>query len=150
MSLTQNQIDRINAILEEVEAPVKKWPYEEKDVFAISTNGIIYSEPHYKEMRLSKIYPTPASAQYAFDKQELLYELQAFADELNGDWIPDWNDVGEKKYIIYYNSNRSKFTVDYWMENQYLNQVWFKERKHAHTAIDKFAGRFFNRFNIYN
>ena len=49
MSLKQNQIDRINAIIEEVEAPVKKWPYEE-DVFVISIDGIIYSAPHNKEI----------------------------------------------------------------------------------------------------
>ena len=144
MSLSQNQIDRINTILKE-EVPIKNWPIKGDKVWALNIYGslteFVWELLMKSSMKLSRIYQTEEEAQYAFDKQELLYDLQIFANNINNGWEPDFYNEDESKFFIYYDYSDNEYSINARWNEGLLNQIWFKERNYAQNAIDKFIYR---------
>ena len=144
MNLSQSQIDRINTILEE-EVPIKNWPIKGNKVWALNIYGslteFVWESLMKSSMKLSRIYQTEEAAQYAFDKQELLYELQIFANNINNGWEPDFYNNNESKFFIYYDYNYNEYSINTRWSECLFNQIWFKERNYTQNAIDKFGDR---------
>jgi hypothetical protein len=66
-------------------------------------------------------------------KQYAMLKLQYIADQLNGEWVPDWDDGKEKKWYIYYNN--TNFYID---ANNNFNQlkIYFKSEELAQKALE--------------
>lgn len=62
-------------------------------------------------------------------------KLLEVADYLNGDWKPNWNDVDQRKYFIYYNHNKEMVDIDYYYRSSY-NAAYFSSRENALKAIE--------------
>ena len=52
-------------------------------------------------------------------KREAIYKLMNIASFYNGDWEPDWNNVGEKKYFIVKTYRPERLLVDSRLETDY-------------------------------
>ena len=74
---------------------------------------------------------TKASA--AFFNYQRLYKL---ADELNGDWKPDWSNRDQPKYFVRYSHSSNKYFADTaWHVETYCSIV-FKSSEMANKACD--------------
>lgn len=66
---------------------------------------------------------------------EALVKLINTAKYLNGDWMPDFNDKTQSKYMLYYDHDKNIFKI---ISNSYLqcNAVLFKTNELAQQAIE--------------
>lgn len=68
-------------------------------------------------------------------KQDAIYKLMNIASFYNGDWDPDWNNVGEKKYFIVKTYRPERLLVDSRLESDY-GCVYFRREADAQAVID--------------
>lgn len=68
-------------------------------------------------------------------KREAIYKLMNIASFYNGDWEPDWNNVGEKKYFILKSGRHKSFFVDSRLELN-IGCVYFRSEADAQAVID--------------
>ena len=68
-------------------------------------------------------------------KREAIYKLMNIASFYNGDWEPDWNNVGEKKYFIVKTYRPERLLVDSRLETDY-GCVYFRNEEDAQAVID--------------
>lgn len=68
-------------------------------------------------------------------KREAIYKLMNIASFYNGDWEPDWNNVGEKKYFIVKTYRPERLLVDSRLEADY-GCVYFRNEEDAQAVID--------------
>ena len=68
-------------------------------------------------------------------KLEAIYKLMNIASFYNGDWKPDWNNVGEKKYFIVKTYRPERLLVDSRLETDY-GCVYFRNEEDAQAVID--------------
>ena len=68
-------------------------------------------------------------------KREAIYKLMNIASFYNGDWEPDWNNVGEKKYFILKSGRHKSFFVDSRLELN-IGCVYFRSEAAAQAVID--------------
>lgn len=61
--------------------------------------------------------------------------LMNIAKYYNGDWKPNWNNINESKYYIYYNHKTGKYGVSSSTCTKY-NNVYFRLLKDAQAVID--------------
>jgi hypothetical protein len=99
---------------------------------------------YYENMFLYNIYDFSLSASDAsnFCRNLKKYEpiiywlkiLQLIADDLNGDWMPDWNKFKQLKFYIT-TDNKKTFKVSTTLSNR-GHVVYFKSEYLARKAID--------------
>lgn len=53
---------------------------------------------------------------------------------LNKEWAPDWKDINEKKYFVYYNTETNEYDVDFTTTKKY-SVAYFKTEEIAKEAI---------------
>lgn len=68
-------------------------------------------------------------------KLEAIYKLMNIASFYNGDWKPDWGNVGEKKYFIVKPYRPGRLIVDSRLEADY-GCVYFRNEEDAQAVID--------------
>lgn len=68
-------------------------------------------------------------------KRDAIYKLMNIASFYNGDWDPDWNNVGEKKYFIVKTYRPERLLVDSRLESNY-GCVYFRREADAQAVID--------------
>lgn len=68
-------------------------------------------------------------------KLEAIYKLMNIASYYNGDWEPDWNNLGEKKYFIVKTDKPERLLVDSRLESNY-GCVYFRREADAQAVID--------------
>ena len=68
-------------------------------------------------------------------KRDAIYKLMNIASFYNGDWDPDWNNVGEKKYFIVKTYRPERLLVDSRLESDY-GCVYFRREADAQAVID--------------
>ena len=68
-------------------------------------------------------------------KRDAIYKLMNIASFYNGDWEPDWNNVGEKKYFIVKTYRPERLLVDSRLETDY-GCVYFRNEEDAQAVID--------------
>ena len=74
-----------------------------------------------------------------FDKERiLLFKLHKWAEEHNGDWIPDWEDFREPKYTIAYEYRQFVVSPAY-AYHQFLKIPYFKSKEMAKQFIEEFG-----------
>lgn len=81
------------------------------------------------------IDPNNAPTKYQLERLLALNKLMNVAYYLNDGWEPDWNDGGQEKFYIYYNSAVKTLNVS---ANFYYNGgvVYFKSKEIAKQAIE--------------
>lgn len=67
-------------------------------------------------------------------KREAIYKLMNIASFYNGDWEPDWNNVGEKKYFIVKTYRPERLLVDSRLGTHY-GCVYFRNEEDAQAVI---------------
>lgn len=68
-------------------------------------------------------------------KLDATNQLMNIASYYNGDWEPDWNNVGEKKYFIVKTYRPERLLVDSRLEADY-GCVYFRNEEDAQAVID--------------
>jgi hypothetical protein len=63
-----------------------------------------------------------------------LNKLCNVAKYLNGDWLPDWGDIREWKYSVYYDYKSNTLDVDRTDSCSY-SEIYFKSKELANQAI---------------
>ena len=68
-------------------------------------------------------------------KAQAIAQLINIAKYYNGDWKPEWNNINEDKYFIYYRYIKDEYAVDADL-TEVENVVYFKNRADAQAVID--------------
>lgn len=69
------------------------------------------------------------------NKLDAINKLMNIASYYNGDWKPDWGNVGEKKYFIIKSDRPRRLFVDSILESNY-GCVYFRREADAQAVID--------------
>lgn len=69
------------------------------------------------------------------NKLDAIYKLMNIASYYNGDWKPDWGNVGEKKYFIIKSDRPKRLFVDSRLESNF-GCVYFRSEADAQAVID--------------
>lgn len=68
-------------------------------------------------------------------KIKAIDKLMNIARFYNGDWKPDWSNINEKKFCIFYYNRDKIYTVDYNITFS-SNMAYFKHKEDAQEVID--------------
>lgn len=78
-----------------------------------------------------------------FDKERILInKLKKWAEEHNGGWTPDWSDINENKYYIYYDHSMGseRLRIDLcWISEKFSKLPYFKTIEIARECVDLFG-----------
>lgn len=77
----------------------------------------------------------PSEAIKDGNKLDAIYKLMNIASYYNGNWKPDWCNVGEKKYFIVKSYRPERLLVDSRLEANY-GCVYFRSEADAQAVID--------------
>ena len=66
---------------------------------------------------------------------DAISKLMNIASYYNGDWKPDWGNIGEKKYFIIKSDRPERLFVDSRLESNY-GCVYFRREEDAQAVID--------------
>lgn len=83
-------------------------------------------------------HATEAEAIKARDKQLALYRIKTYAEEKRGEFVPNWDNVNQAKYFIYYNADEEKYDIDYEYHRYFVNQIYIVKEEHCEEIIEKF------------
>jgi hypothetical protein len=132
------EIDKENSTFEKI---VFKKVEEELTYEKIADKLFQYESHYYTDddgniMKTSKGWRCPNVAPTEHQLQRLLSlnKLMNVAHYLNDGWEPDWNDIEQEKFYIYYSNVSKTIEIDY---NCVCNsgEVYFKSRELAGQAI---------------
>lgn len=134
------EIDREKSTFEKIVFKKKEEPttYNEvadltlrgKEGFYISSGGVVFG---FGSIDASTHCPNIALTKEQLEWLLALNKLQNVANYLNGDWKPDWSDLEQEKYYLYFDGE--KFAVGH---SSYIRRsaVYFKNRELAEKAIE--------------
>ena len=78
-----------------------------------------------------------------YDKERiLLFKLHKWAEMKNGDWEPEWSDINENKYYIYYDHSMGseRLRIDLcWISEKFSKLPYFKTIEIARECVDLFG-----------
>lgn len=76
-----------------------------------------------------------------YDKERiLLFKFHKWAEEHNGEWIPNWNEISKAKYCVEYNNYTGEFLVDYYSGILTFSKLpYFKSEEIAEQFIEEFG-----------
>lgn len=84
-----------------------KYPYNNNDecyiIFDDGDTGISYWNGDLEDVsrfRIGNVFPTLEAAELEAERRRLLTQFNAFRDECNDGWKPDFNDHNSKKWVI--------------------------------------------------
>ena len=85
-------------------------------------------------------FKTKEEVEKHLKERKLLFKLHQWAKEKNGDWEPDWKDVFQEKYYIFYDYYRKKLYFSFNNSTGTINKLpYFKTREIAQECIDEFG-----------
>lgn len=119
-------------------------PYKYGDYYwFISDDGIVvrsnwfYHKSDMNRFYSGNIFPTEQSAELEAERRRLLTLFNAFRDECNGGWKPNFT-INSNKYFI--ENRKGKIDVDYiWTVNSFILFGYFKNKEDAERAIELFG-----------
>lgn len=145
--------ENVNKILEEMfsfESKTEKdWemkcPYKYNDEYFIifddgDTDFCYWSDEleDIHRFQIGNVFPTKEAAELEAKRRNLLTGFNAFRDECNGNWEPNWTDEGEFKYCLRVREGEL-LTNHYWLDNMFVPFGYFKNEKDAERAIELFG-----------
>lgn len=88
-------------------------------------------------LNFGNIYRTQEEAEKAILNIRIRNKLRMFAEEINGEWRPNWEDHDEIKwYCVYNESTREWLTVEDCFIHS-INEIYFKTEELAKRAIEE-------------
>lgn len=146
--------EQIKDLKIKLEEKAEKKPYEVEvpedleDYFYVDETGIIYKLSVYVEAEQIKIlnrglaFKTVEEAQQYDKERILLFKLHKWAEMKNGDWEPEWSDINENKYYIYYDHSMGseRLRIDLcWISEKFSKLPYFKTIEIARECVDLFG-----------
>lgn len=115
--------------------------YYADEIGEIYVVGNIISIDAYEEIYQRGIpFKTEEEAEQYDRERILLFKLHKWAEEHNGGWNPNLNDVYEKKYFINYRVQDKIFEIFHtWHYNYFLKLPYFKSEEIARKFIEVFG-----------
>lgn len=133
-------IDRINQPNYEVECPI-----EDLQMFRVSTSGVktveysADSKEDQDQYRSGLIFKTKKLAEDFMKRQQLIFRINEWAKDANGDWKPDW-ETDSRKYQIFCNAAQDRIFVTYHSGSHSLSMLpYFKSFEIANKCIKIFG-----------
>ena len=101
----------------------------------------VYTEKGKAEMYIRGLTFKTEEEAKKYDKERiLLFKLHKWAEEHNEGWIPNWNDIYEKKHYIAFEKEGEIFDVNWCMcYRQFTKLPYFKSVELAEQFIDEFG-----------
>lgn len=120
-------------------------PYQYGDYYwFISDDGIVVRSNwfcHKADMNRfysGNTFSTEQSAELEAERRRLLTLFNAFRDECNGDWIPDWKNGFEYKYFLSLCNSELKIFTGL-LASGFETFGYFKNREDSERAIELFG-----------
>lgn len=133
-------IDRINQTGYEIECPI-----EDLQMFKVSTEGVktmnysADSKEDKDQYRSGLVFKNKKFAKDFLKKQQLIFKINEWAKDANGDWKPDW-ETDSRKYQIYCNAAQDRIFVTYHSGSHSLSMLpYFKSFEVAKRCIELFG-----------
>ena len=132
------EVDKENSTFEKIvfKKVEKKLTYEKiaEKLFQCKKHYYIADDGGIMGTSIGWLCPNAAPTEYQLQRLLALNKLMNVAYYLNDGWEPDWNDGGQEKFYIYYNSAVKTFNVS---ANFYYNGgvTYFKSKEIAKQAI---------------
>lgn len=122
-------------------------PEDLEEYYILEEGGDVLKAHTYSEKWRRKtfirglVFKTKEQAEQ-FDKERiLLFKMHKWAEEHNGDWIPNWKDFNEIKYFIICNKEKGEFDINRCRcFRQFTKLPLFKSEEIAEQFIKEFRG----------
>ena len=154
----EKELKRIEQVVTELrnkllESKVDKKPYEVEvpedigDYYFVSELGVItllkdvfFSAGYEKVYQRGLAFKTKEEAEQ-FDKERVLInKLKNWAEEHQGDWTPNWEDIKEEKWsVMYDDKNKELETYVNYKKQDFLKLPYFKTQELAEQFIEEFG-----------
>lgn len=104
-------------------------------------------ETDMDRFNIGNAFQTEYEADLEANRRDLLTRFKAFRDECNDGWKPDWTNVRQNKYYVFY----SQMNNHVWVSHQVLGNHfhifgYFKNNEDAQRAIDLFGDEIIELF----
>ena len=131
-----------------------KCPYKVGDKYWVIFDSGEFEKVIWNDYNIDKevfnvgnAFPTKEAAELEAKRRKLLTRFRAFRDECNGNWKPDWTNVRQNKYYVFY----SQMNNHVWVSHQVLGNHfhifgYFKNNEDAQRAIDLFGDEIIELF----
>lgn len=152
--------DKLSKVLDDIQTSKKedtwemKCPYKDgDDYWFLFDDGNIDNEywcdclEDDGRFKIGNTFPTEKEAELESKRRNLLTRFRAFRDECNNGWKPDWTNVRQNKYYVFY----SQMNNHVWVSHQVLGNHfhifgYFKNNEDAQRAIDLFGDEIIELF----
>ena len=146
--------EQIKDLKVKLEEKAEKKPYEVEvpdDIetyYTINTRGELQILSFYTRLIQEELYKrglafkTVEEAQQYDKERILLFKLHKWAEMKNGDWEPEWSDINENKYYIYYDHSMGseRLRIDLcWISEKFSKLPYFKTIEIARECVDLFG-----------
>lgn len=85
-------------------------------------------------------FKTREEAEQYLKERKLLFKLHQWAKEKNNGWEPDWSDIYQAKYYIFYDYYRKELHFSFKNSTSTIDKLpYFKSQKIAQACIDEFG-----------
>ena len=105
------------------------------DVFPDRWEGIEADNRYFSQ---GNIFSTEQAAKLEAKRRNLLTRFNAFRDECNNGWEPDWKNENSCKYCLLFEVNGFS-AVRFYLDNMFNQFGYFKNKNDALKAIDLFG-----------
>ena len=146
-----NLADELAKLLADIQTSKKedtwemKCPYENNDdIYTLSNDGEVkknywsYFDYDRERFEQGNIFPTKEAAELEAKRRNLLTRFNAFRDECNGDWKPDWKNAYGNKYFICEVASGLEVYVSS-IGNSFVTFGYFKNNEDCKRAIEIFG-----------
>ena len=144
--------NELSKVLADIKVPKKEedtWemevPYEEaEEIWLLNSYGQAQKHHWNKttwidgNFNQGNIFPTEEAAELEAKRRNLLTRFNAFRDECNGDWKPDWKKAYGNKYFICEIASRLEVYVSS-IGNSFVTFGYFKNNEDCKRAIEIFG-----------
>lgn len=85
-------------------------------------------------------FNTKEEAKQRLKEQRLLFKIKKWAEIHNKGWEPDWEDIFQEKYYIYYDYYRKELRINYRGSTTSIDRLpYFKTEEIGQACIDIFG-----------
>lgn len=139
-------------LLERKAEPIPYRPYEVEvpddieNYYIIDETGaldyvFIYAKQNQKEVYQRGLAFERRAEAEEYDKERiLLFKLHKWAEEHNGGWTPNWEDIKEEKWsVMYDDKNKELETYVNYKKQDFLKLPYFKTQELAEQFIEEFG-----------
>lgn len=125
----------------EVEVPEDIGDYYNPDEFGVVDRLEEFSTAYGENCYIRGLALKTREEAEQYDKERiLLFKLHKWAEEHNEGWIPNWNDIYEKKHYIAFEKEGEIFDVNWCMcYRQFTKLPYFKSVELAREFVEEFG-----------